>query len=439
VKKAFLVFFLFSLLWSCATFPPPPPSLYIDSLPASLVTSLSLEERIAAEEAWSNLKQGKANKAEKIISRLGAKSPIYAVGLGYTHFLLNNLQAAEESFKEGLKDYPDLALIHLGLAQVYKKASEEDLAFAEFSEVLKIIPDHPFATQEYETLRTKKTEEFLNEARVSLEEGKTEKAKEAYLKALHYSPKWIEAHLTLAEIYRKENRPQNALVHLQAAYSLEPKNKKILKDYADTLSLTEKYSKSLEVYERLKELDPKNKEVEDQIESLKNRLGIYELPSQYETIPSIQAVTKEDMAALLALKFRGILDETPAKPPIIVDIATSWASKFILKITSLGILDVYENHTFQPKKVVTRAEMAEILLRFINLLKKKGYRLIPQFPAERVQVADVSPDNYYYQPIAQIISYQIMDLDRNRNFRPELSLSGKEATDILDLLLDLIK
>ena len=83
--------------------------------------------------------------------------------------------------------------------------------------------------------------------------------------------------------------------------------------------------------------------------------------------------------------------------------------------------------------------MAEILLRLINLLKKKEYPLIQQFPPEMIQISDVSPDNYYHNPITQIISYQIMDLDAEKAFRPDQPVSGQETVRILDIILSLIK
>ncbi len=73
MKKAFKIFLLFTFFWSCATYQSPPPSLYIESLPASTVAVLSLEERILAEEAWETLNQGEGKKAEKQISKLGAR------------------------------------------------------------------------------------------------------------------------------------------------------------------------------------------------------------------------------------------------------------------------------------------------------------------------------------------------------------------------------
>lgn len=439
MKKTFYLLLLIPLFWSCATYQPPPPSLYIEDLPQVTVAELSLEERIITEDAWSNLKQGKGNKARKIISKLEPESSFYYVGLGYSYLLLKEFQASENSFKNALQDYPEMALIHIGLAQVYQEKGRENLAFAEYREVLKREPEHSWVKQEYEILKNKKTEEALNEAKASHSEGDTERSKEAYNKALYYSPKNTESHLALAEIYIKENKLQNALTHLRTASSNEPNNKEILKKYGEVLFQAERHKKSLEIYEKLQELEPQNEEIKEKIETLKNRLGIFELPSQYNSIVSREAVSREEIAALLSVKFKEILGEPSSPPPIIIDIATSWASKFILLITSFEIMEVYPNHTFLPKKIVKRAETAKILLQLINYLKEKGYRFIQQIPPEKIQLSDVSQDNFYYRSIIQMVSYDIMGLSPARSFKPGLPVSGAESTKLLNIILALIK
>lgn len=439
VKKFLIILLFFSLFWSCATYQPPPPSLYVGNLPQTIVTELSLDDRILTEEAWTNLKQGKGKKAEKIISKLGEESPFYYVGLGYASLLLNKIPESEMCFKEALKIYPQMALVRLGLAQAYQKTGRDDPAFVEFREVLKIEPDNLWAKQAYQSLKIRKTKETINQAKAYLAQKETEKSKGAFLKALYYSPQSTEAHLALAEIYRKENNFKNALVHLKSAYLSEPKNKKILKIYGETLFKAEDYPRSLDIYEKLLDWEPKNKKIKNQIQTIKNRLGIFELPSQYNSIPASEAISREEIAALLAVKFKDFLEETAVKPPIIIDIATSWASKYILKTTSLAILDVYPNHTFQPKKIVTRAEMAEILFRLINCLKREGFKFIKQIPPEKIRISDVSPQNYYYLPILQIVSYDIMGLSANRAFDPDLPISGQESIKLLNIILTLIK
>jgi Tfp pilus assembly protein PilF len=440
VKKAFSLGLLLTFfLGACATYQPPPPTLYVGSLPPSIVTELSLDERINIEDAWNSLKQGNGSKARKALSKLEEQNPFYYVGMGYAYFMLDDLALAQDFFKAAERYSPDMSIIHLGLAQIYQKTGQEDLAFAEYREALKIEPDNSWVAAQYETLKVKKTEESLNEGRTSLSAGDVESSKEAFLKALYYSPESTEAHLALADIFQTEDKLESALVHLEAASTNEPENQDILKKYGEALFLANENKKGLDVYEDLVEKEPENQDYRQRLEILKNRLGIFELPSQYNAIIASEAVSKEEMAALLAVTFKDILDEPSKKPDIIIDIATSWASDYILKTTSLGFLDIYPNHTFRPKKIITRAEMAEILLRLIEHLREKGYRFIQQIPPDKIQISDVLPDNYYYQPIIEIVSYDIMSLSLDQTFKPDVPVSGQESIKLLDIILNLIR
>ena len=440
MKKAFSLGLLLTFfLGACATYQPPPPTLYVGSLPPSIVTELSLDERIIIEDAWNSLKQGNGSKARKALSKLEEQNPFYYVGMGYAYFMLDDLALAQDFFKAAERYSPNMSIIHLGLAQIYQKKGQEDLAFAEYREVLKIEPDHSWVAAQYETLKVKKTEESLNEGRISLSAGDTENSKEAFLKALYYSPESTEAHLALADIFQTEDKLESALVHLEAASKNEPENQDVLKKYGEALFLANENKKGLDVYVNLVEKEPENQDYRQRLEILKNRLGIFELPSQYNTIIASEAVSKEEMAALLAVTFKDILDESSKAPDIIIDIATSWASDYILKTTSLGLLDIYPNHTFRPKKIITRAEMAEILLRLIEHLGEKSYRFIQQIPPDKIQISDVLPDNYYYQPIIEIVSYDIMSLSLDQTFKPDVPISGQESIKLLDIILNLIR
>lgn len=439
MKKACLLLVLAIFLGSCVTIPPPTPNLYIESLPQSMTIPMTLGERIQAEEAWDYVRRGIVDKAEKALLRLGILNPLYFVGLGYVAFLREDLQAAEEDFRLALDKYPDLSLAHLGLAQLYQKTGQDDKTFNELREVLKIAPQHPWAKEQYKILKDQKTEQAISEAKDALSGGDAEKGKEAYLKALHYSPESAEIHLALAEIYKKENKLSSALVHLKAAAASNPTDKSILENYAAALAEAKQYERSLEVYEKLLELDRNNRKAKEQIESLKNKLGIYELPSRYNEIPLQEAVAREDVAALLAVKLRDVFPEPAPQPPIIIDLSASWASKFILKVTSLGLMEVYSNHSFQPKKAVTRAELAETIFRVITYLQQKGHRFIHQISPARIQIPDVSLDHYYYQPISQVLSYQILELYPDKTFRPDQTVSGPEAIKTINVLLALAR
>ncbi|MBN2409491.1 MAG: S-layer homology domain-containing protein [Candidatus Aminicenantes bacterium] len=427
------------LLVSCVTVAPTPPNLYIENLPQSLVTPLTLEERIQMQEAWDYLRQGWLDKAERAFLRLGPESPLYDLGLGYVFLLRDDFSSAEGYFRLAIEENPGSLLAHLGLTQLYQKTGDEDKIFNALREVLKIEPANFWAKEGYESLKIRKTERAIEAARAAIARGETESGKESYLRALHYSPESIPAHLALARLYRDEERLSSALVHLKAASSIEPDNIGILSAYAETLTEAREYEQSLEIYQRILGLDAEDKLAQERIETLRNRLGIVEIPSLYNAIPLAPAITREDLAALLAVKLKDVLGETSSQPPIIVDISTSWASKFILKASSLGLLEVYPNHAFQPKRNVTREDLAMTLLKVIHHLEGQGHRFIPQIPLEMIEIQDIVPDHYSYRTVRQILSYQIMELYPDKTFRPTLTVSGADAVRTFDILLALVR
>jgi tetratricopeptide (TPR) repeat protein len=439
IRTASLVACIALLLGACVTMRPLPPSFYVENLPPDEVSHLSLEERIIVEEAWARIRQGDARRAERLVAKMGPRNPFYLVGLGYISFLNGRIPQAESYFKQELESSPDSTLAHAGLAQIYLQGGQDDMAFNEFLEVLKKEPENPWALKEYETLKTRLTDLYFKEARSALAAGDREQAKADFLKALNYSPKSLEAHLSLARLYRSDSQLTNSLFHYNAAHTLDPKDKEILREYAETLMEAGQNGRSLDIYQQYLELDPRNKEVQERVENLKNKLGIFELPSQYKAIPLSMAVTREEVAALIAVKFQSELEGAQAKPPVIIDIATSWANREIIKVASLGLMEGYANHTFLPRQAVTRAEMAEILVRLVNFLKERGFRFIRQFPLEMIQVSDVSTDNFYYQPIAEVVSLGLMELNADKAFRPEMTLSGQDAIKIFDLVASLIR
>ncbi len=61
--------------------------------------------------------------------------------------------------------------------------------------------------------------------------------------------------------------------------------------------------------------------------------------------------------------------EEPVKAPNFTDTAGSWAEKIIDRAAELGLVNGYEDGSFQPTKPVTRAEAAVIAVRLYDALK----------------------------------------------------------------------
>jgi tetratricopeptide (TPR) repeat protein len=424
---------------ACLTAPIVLPTIHIEPPSAGAAASLSLDERIAVQDAWNYLRQGRTDKARKILAQLKPDNPFVLAGYGTIALIDNSLAAAEEDFVRALEIQPDLTAAYLGLGQTYQKTGQIDQAYKTYREALKRDPENVFARGEADGIATEKTNEAMTEARAAGQAGQTDRSREAYLRALEYSPRLQEAHQALARIYIRQKDFPSALFHLKTASANDPQNKDLLREYADALFQSGQWSRSLDAYQQAAAAAPQDKAVKDRIEQIKNRLGVVDLPDQFNAIASSEAVTKEDVAALIGVQFREILSDVNPKPPVIVDITTSWAQRYIVKAAALNVMEVLSNHTFQPKKTMNRAELAETLARLIDVLKKNGINMMPQIPIDRLRIADVPPDHFYFQPIAQAVAYQLMDLAPDRTFKPEQAVAGREAIKIFELLSGSIK
>ena len=425
--------------WSCATVPTSEPAYFVEPLPPEVTTVLRLDDRIAAKDAWDALEAGRPEAAKRPLLKMDASNPVRESGLAYAELLSGDLAVAQARFRASLAAHPEMIPSRIGLAQVYEARRERAKAFNEYREVLKLRPDHRWAGPRFASLRDELVEGSMAAARKALASGDREAAKRGFLEALFYVPDRTEAHVELARLYREDKDAAAALLHFRAAMEGRMEDEKVLREYADLLAEAGDLGQSLEILERLAAAKPKDEAVTKRVEELKSKLGVYEVPSQYAGIPETATVTREDLAALIGVRFGDLLDAGGRRSEILVDIATSWAQRFIVQVASLEIMRVAENHTFQPRRIINRAELADAAVRLIGALQAGGAKFVPLVEARRIQIADVSEDNLYYPAIARAVAYQVMSLTPERSFEPDRTVSGAEAIRVLDIILGLAR
>lgn len=429
--------------WSCVTTAPSPPAFHIEEVPAAVAARLTLDQRIAAGEVWAGLKKGRPDQARNLLLKLGPASPLYSVGLGYVSLSEGDLALAESQFKDSLARIPDMTPANAGLAQVYEGRGEKEPALSQYRAILEREPDNSWAKPRFESLRHEVAGALLSEARTAAAAGRRDDARRALQKVLVYEPASQEANylLGLSDLEAGDLESARARFDMISGNDRETqeRKKKVFRALAERFYQKGEFGRSLDSYEKLAELEPLDKAVAARVAELKDKLGVYDLPSQYGLIASEEALAREDLAALIAVKFKTFLDAPEPQTQILVDISTSWAQAFIIKVASFGIMGVFENHTFQPRRVINRADLAQSLAALIDLLKGRGVRLVPLLDARRIQVADVPPDSFYFAPILKVISYQVMDLTPQRMFEPERTVPGREAMRVLDVVLGLAK
>jgi Tfp pilus assembly protein PilF len=439
VKRIAVVALALLGAWACASAPVAPPAFFVEDLPADTTTRLNLDDRIAAVYAWEALKANRTDRARKYLMKLGTANPVREAGLAYADLLDGDVTAAEARFNSSIEGTPTMVPSRVGLIQIYESRRERDKAFDQYREILKVDPDNRWAAPRFAALRDELVRDATAAARTALAAGSRETAKREFLRVLSYAPETASAHLELARIFRQEKNKDEALAHYRAALAEGTADPALLREYAEFLAESGELGLSLEVLEKLATEEPRDAALNRRVEEIKAKLGVYEIPSQYDEIPALETVTREDLAALIGIKFEDYLAAPGPRTEILVDISTSWAQRYIITVASLDIIRAMENHTFQPRRIINRAELADAAVRLIEVLQSRGARFVPLVETRRIQIADVAPDNVFYSSITKALAYQIMTLTPDRDFEPERTISGAEAIRVLDIIHGLAK
>ncbi len=103
------------------------------------------------------------------------------------------------------------------------------------------------------------------------------------------------------------------------------------------------------------------------------------------------------------------------------DAGAHWAQKDIELMAGRGIIGGYEDGTFRPGKPVTRAELAALLVKLLDLSEVR-----PESPT----FADVEPSAWYYGAVEAAARAGLLAGD-GRNFRPDATLTRQEMAAVV--------
>ena len=114
---------------------------------------------------------------------------------------------------QALAKKPNLAIVHLNNAIIYKKMNLPD---KEYESYLKAIKSDPYFIPAYQHLALR----YLND-------GQIEKAVQLWEKAIRYDPNWIEAYVNIYKYYYDKKNYGKASAILKRGLRFNPHNKKL--------------------------------------------------------------------------------------------------------------------------------------------------------------------------------------------------------------------
>ena len=112
--------------------------------------------------------------------------------------------------------------------------------------------------------------------------------------------------------------------------------------------------------------------------------------------------------------------------PVFGDISGHWASEYITALAEKGVVSGFEDNTFRPNALVTRAELVTMML---SALDKK--------PETGDSFNDVNESDWYAQYLAAAYRIGMIKGDSDGNFRPNDCITRQDAATIIYRALNL--
>jgi hypothetical protein len=117
---------------------------------------------------------------------------------------------------------------------------------------------------------------------------------------------------------------------------------------------------------------------------------------------------------------------------VVTDVRNNWAEPWIMAAVRAGVMSAYDNHTFQPRAVLRRVDLAQAVGQLLARLAPPGQ--FNAWQSERVRFSDVSTGHLAYGAASLAVASGVMQADADGRFDPSRAVSGAEAVAAIDRL-----
>jgi tetratricopeptide (TPR) repeat protein len=410
--------------------PPLPPETDEYLFPAPAPGELTAKEAERMEKAWSALRAGDVDEAQRGFEELLQRRPglvVAQTGLAYARLRAGRTEEAQRLFAAVLERRGDYVPALVGAASAARRAGRTEEALALLRRAESADPDNTLVRQRRAEVRLSLTEQRLAEGRAAQERGDRASAERIYRAALADAPEVAGLRVELADLLAGQGDIAGAMALLEADPT---EDRQVLLRLADLQSRAQDFEAALATYRRVLARDPRDEQALRQVAAIRERMELQRMPEEYRRIAEAPIITRADLAALVAVKVTALARVPPGTPPVAIDISGSWAREHILKALAYDVMTVYPNHTFQPAAIVRRGDMARAVQRVLDLLS------FPLAPAPAL--TDMSRGNLYHYPATRAVAAGLMELTPGGAFEAWRPVSGPEAVRILDALVRLV-
>lgn len=381
--------------------------------------------------AWRWFQAGDLVRAESGFQAVLERSPQFypsETALGYVALARKDLEPSLERFDRVLQTHSSYVPALVGRGEALLALSREADALVAFESAVTLDPQLQRIARRVEVLRARALQENVASARRAAQANRLDEAAALYEKAIAASPDSAFLLRDLGDIEAKQGKTDQALARYRRAIEIDPSDAASRMRIGELLDAQGDLEGAMKMYSEAGELEP-TAEVRRRMSALEARLAYLKLPAEYRAIPDAPTITRGDLASLIGVRLQTLLELAPAIPVVITDTRTHWAAEWIMATARAGVIEPYENHTFQPGTVVARSDLAQAVARLLKIVAGNQPQLLKDWQSRQQKMTDIGVSNLHYADASLSVAAGILPLADGGQFQLSRPVSGAEAID----------
>jgi tetratricopeptide (TPR) repeat protein len=386
------------------------------------------------DRAWRFLQTGDLRNAEREIGFALLEAQDFYPTLttaGYLRLARDEAEAALVEFDRALALRAGYTPALAGRGHALLALERESDAIAAFEAAYATDPSLGELRRRVEVLRFRGLQRDLAAARAEAQAGRSEEAVRLYQSALSASPDSAILYRELAAVERELGQADLALEHFRRAVSLDPYDAASRAAIGDLLEQQGDLEAALGAYEEAVAIEPGGT-IEAKRDALRARVEFLRMPEEYRAIESLAQVTRADLAALIGVRLAPAIEGAATQDAVVItDVRSSWAEPWILAVANAGVMEPYDNHTFQPSAIVRRVDLADAVSRLLR--RTVSPERLRAWQSADISFADLPPAHLAYPAASLSVASGVMTAAAE-GFEASLPVSGTEALAAVERL-----
>jgi tetratricopeptide (TPR) repeat protein len=379
---------------------------------------------------WRFLQAGDYREAEREFRLALRSAPDFfpaETSLGYLELARKDAKAALAHFEKALLANGRYPSALVGGGQAFLALGRDKDALFAFQSALAVDPSLADIRRRVDVLQFHGVEQQLSSARQAVKDGRLDDAARAYQSAIATSPDSAFLYRELADVEIKRGAGDAAMTDLQKAVSLDSSDTAAMVQIGDVLVARGDFEGAARWYGEAVVIEPSDA-VEAKLEFARARVEAAHLPAEYKAIESTAQLTRGELAALIGVRLPALTLAARKKDAVVVtDVRTHWAATWILSVARAGIIDPFDNHTFQPRAVIRRTDLALAMSRLLARVAVDDPARGRAWQAARLRFTDLAASHLAYQAASKAVAAGVMETGAANAFQPSKVVTGAEA------------